>query len=119
MVRCASEAIGFANTIRELGQEAQVRIWKMLQRHADWLSEAGAAQSNTWRRRIFGCSLHTLCMRGGIWKGDIMVADIEELEEMDACELHARRLNAKEVLTPQEVETSYSQSQMEQSKSFG
>ena len=26
-----------------------------------------------------------------------MVADIEELEEMDASELHARRLNAKEV----------------------
>ena len=38
---------------------------------------------------------------GGIWKGDIMVADIEELEEMDASELHARRLNAKVVLTPQ------------------
>ena len=27
MVRCASEAIGLANTIRELGHEAQVRIW--------------------------------------------------------------------------------------------
>ena len=37
-----------------------------------------------------------------IWKGDIMVADIEELEEqMDASELHARRVNAKVVLTPQ------------------
>ena len=30
-----------------------------------------------------------------------MVADIEELEEMDASELHARRHNAKEVLMPQ------------------
>ena len=29
-----------------------------------------------------------------------MVADIEEMEEMDASGLHARRLNAKEVLTP-------------------
>ena len=37
-----------------------------------------------------------------IWKGDIVVADIEELEEMDASELHARRLNAKEVSTPDE-----------------
>ena len=37
----------------------------------------------------------------GIWKVNIMVADIEELEEMDASELQARRLNAKEVLTPQ------------------
>ena len=36
-----------------------------------------------------------------IWIGDIMISDIEELEEMDASELHARRLNAKEVLTPQ------------------
>ena len=35
----------------------------------------------------------------GIWKGDIMVAHIEELEEMDASEIHAKRLNAKEVLT--------------------
>ena len=39
-------------------------------------------------------------MRGGIWEGDFVVADIEELEEMDASDLHARRLNAEEVLTP-------------------
>ena len=30
-----------------------------------------------------------------------MVSDNEELEQMDASELYARRLNAKEVLTPQ------------------
>ena len=30
-----------------------------------------------------------------------MIADIEELEEMDASELHARRLNVKEVSTQQ------------------
>ena len=39
------------------------------------------------------------CMRGEIRKGDILVADIEELEEMDASELQVWRLNAKEVLT--------------------
>ena len=37
---------------------------------------------------------------GRISKGDIMVADIEGLEQMDASEVHAIRLNAKEVLTP-------------------
>ena len=42
--------------------------------------------------------------RGRIWKGDIMVADIEELEEMDASELHARRLDAKEVLSLPQME---------------
>ena len=36
----------------------------------------------------------------GIQKGDIMVADIEELENLDASEIHVRRLNAKEVLIP-------------------
>ena len=38
---------------------------------------------------------------GRIWKGDILVADIEELEHMDATEIHPRRKNAKEVSTPQ------------------
>ena len=33
---------------------------------------------------------------GEIWKGDIRVSDIEELEQIDASELYARRLNAKE-----------------------
>ena len=40
----------------------------------------------------------------------------EELEEMDASELHARRLNAKEVSTPMEGEIFTFQSQTEQSK---
>ena len=44
---------------------------------------------------------YALCA-GGIWKGDILVADIEELETMDASEIHSRRLNAKEVIFPEE-----------------
>ena len=45
-----------------------------------------------------------------------MIADIEELEEMDASELHARRLNAKEVSTPMKGgQFFFSQSRMEQS----
>ena len=47
---------------------------------------------------------YVLCA-GGSWKGDILVADIEELEKMDASEIHAGRLNAKEVLTPKNGET--------------
>ena len=38
--------------------------------------------------------------REGIWKGYTLVADIEELENLDPSEIHARRLNAKEVITP-------------------
>ena len=39
---------------------------------------------------------------GGLWKGDILVADIEELETMDASEIYSKRLNAKEVIFPKE-----------------
>ena len=35
---------------------------------------------------------------GGIWKGDVLVADIEELETMDASEIYPKRLNAEEVI---------------------
>ena len=37
---------------------------------------------------------------GGIWKGDMIVADIEELETMDASEIYFKRLDAKEVIFP-------------------
>ena len=39
-----------------------------------------------------------------IWKGDIMVADLEELETMDASEIYSKRLNAKEVIFPKQGE---------------
>ena len=45
---------------------------------------------------FLGCALHTV----GIWKGDMLVADTQELEKMDASEIHTKRLNAKEVSTP-------------------
>ena len=35
---------------------------------------------------------------GWIWKGDILVADTEELKILDATEIYPSRLNAKEVL---------------------
>ena len=39
---------------------------------------------------------------GGIWKGDVLVADLEELETMDASETYSKRLIAKEVIFPKE-----------------
>ena len=47
---------------------------------------------------FLGSALHA----GGIWKGDILVADLEELETMDASEIYSKRLNAKEVIFPKE-----------------
>ena len=47
---------------------------------------------------LFGYALYA----GGIWQGDILVADIEELETLDASENCSKRLNAKEVIFPKE-----------------
>ena len=41
---------------------------------------------------------------GRIWKGDVVVADLEELETMDASEIYSKRLNAKEVIFPKQGE---------------
>ena len=42
---------------------------------------------------------------GGTWKGDILVADIEQLEKMDASEIHGKRLNANKNLSTPRVHT--------------
>ena len=41
---------------------------------------------------------------GRIWKGDVLIADLEELETMDASEIYSKRLNAKEVIIPKQGE---------------
>ena len=51
------------------------------------------------RKSYLEYSSDSLCTRGRrIWKGDTLVADIEELETMDASEIYSKRLNAKEVI---------------------
>ena len=47
---------------------------------------------------FLGCALYA----GRIWKGDVLVADLEELETMDASEIYSKRLNAKEMIFPKE-----------------
>ena len=47
---------------------------------------------------FFGYALYA----EGIWKNDVLFADLEELETMDATEIYSKRLNAKEVIFPKE-----------------
>ena len=49
---------------------------------------------------FFGYALYA----GGIWKGDVLIADFEELETTDASEIYSKRLNAKEVIFPKQRE---------------
>ena len=41
-------------------------------------------------KSFLDCSSDTLCTRGRIWKGDVLIADLEELETMDASEIYLK-----------------------------
>ena len=49
---------------------------------------------------FFGYALYAV----RIWKGDVLVADLEELETMDASEIYSNGLNAEEVIFPKQGE---------------
>ena len=54
------------------------------------------------KKVLLGLFLGYALYAGGIWKGDVLVADLEEFETMDASEIYSKRLNAKEVIFPKE-----------------
>ena len=71
------------------------------------------------KKVLLGLFLGNALYAGRIWKRDMLVADIEELETMDASEIYSKRLNAKEVIFPKERRFFYFfQSQMDESKSL-
>ena len=57
---------------------------------------------NLERKSYLDCSSDMHCTREEFGKGDVLVADIEELETMDASEIYSKRLIAKEVIFPKE-----------------
>ena len=67
------------------------------------------------KKVLLGLFLGYALYAGEIWKGDILVADVEELETMDASEIYSKRLNAKEVNFPTEMENLFFQPQMDES----
>ena len=56
------------------------------------------------KKELPGLFLGYALYAGGIWKGDVLIADLEELETMDASEIYSKRLNAKEVIFPKQGE---------------
>ena len=87
-----------------LGNHSKDRLFHLVH----WLSitlqlrRTSQESINLERKSYLDCSSDTLCTWGGIWKGDVLVADLEELETMDASEIYSKRLNAKEVIFPKE-----------------
>ena len=85
-------------------------FWETMERtdHSDWftgwvlpyLCEGPVKNPAIWKERLTWIVPWMRFVRGGIWKGEILVADLDELETMDASEIYSKRLNAKEVIFP-------------------
>ena len=88
-----------------LGNHLKDRSFRLV----DWLSitlslRKTSQESINLTRESFLDFLGYDLYAGGIWKGDFLVADLEELETMDASEIYSKRLNAKEVTFHKEKE---------------
>ena len=79
------------------------------------ISAKGQSRIHHFGRKVLpGLFLKYALYAGKIWKGDVLVADLDELETMDASEIYSRRLNAKEVIFPIEKGEFIFQSKMDE-----
>ena len=93
------------------GNSVWTKIWRTIQRANNtfwsngWISsdfnERSIKTSSIWQESITWYLSWVWIDRGWIWKGDILFADLEDLENLDASEIYPRRTNAKEVLISQ------------------
>ena len=108
-----------------LSNSTRKAFWRTIQRTnyfplVHWLSITPISSKDQSRIHQFGkkvspglfhgCALHAGREFGRV---GILVADIEELESMDASEIYSKRLNAKEVIFPKENGKFIFQSQMD------
>ena len=108
--------MGRLHTKDVLGNNIKDRLFHLVH----WLSitlflrKTSQESTNLERKSYLDCSSHTHCTRVEFGRGDVLVADLEELETMDASEIYSKRLNAKEVIFPKQENLCF-QSQMDES----
>ena len=104
MVRCASEAIGLANTMRELGHEAHVRIWTdaAAARGAGSPQREGAIKHMDQELRIGN-------IRGTVNSADLMAKHLDEKRLVMLCDLlNIKHISAQPSSAPkQTLDTEY------------
>ena len=100
MVRCASEAIGLANTVRELGHEAHVRIWTDAAAARGLTFRSGSGTMKHMETRYFGLQqreknqeLKIEKIRGTVNPADLKTKHVDGKRLMMLCDL----LNIKHI----------------------
>ena len=98
-----------------LGNQIKDRLFHLVH----WLSitlklrRTSHESINLERKSYLDCSSDTHCTRG-IWKGDVLVADLEELETMDASEIYSKKTQCERGDISQR-KRNFFQSQMDES----
>ena len=57
--------------------------------------EGSVKNPSIWAESLTWIGPRIRSVRGGIWKGDVLIADLEELETMDALEIYSKRLSMR------------------------
>ena len=70
------------------------------------------------KKVIFRLFLEYALCAGELWKENIVIADMEELETMNASEIYSKRFNAKRRYFSKIMENLFFQSQMDESNSL-
>ena len=87
-------------TIRRTAKKSHNSIWSI-----GWISSnlnAWSNKSSSFRKEVLpGIFRGYALIAGGLWKGDIPIADLEEFQNVEASEIYPHRINAKEILTRQ------------------
>ena len=68
------------------------------------------------KKVLLGLFLGYALYAGGIWKGDVLIADLEELETMDASEIYSKKTQCERGDISQTRRIHFFQSQMDDSK---
>ena len=82
-----------------LGNHLKDRLFHLVEYHP--FTAKDQSRIHQFGKKVLpGLFLGYALYAGGIWKGDVLIADLEELETMEASEIYSKRLNAKEVIFP-------------------
>ena len=101
-----------------LGNHLKDRLFHLVHRLSItlFLRKTSQESISLERKSYLDCSSDTLCTRGEFGRvTQLTDTDIEELETMDASEIYSKRLNAKEVIFPEEKGEYIFQSQIDES----
>ena len=93
-VKEATSAVLLQSGLNESWWADSMECYTYLRNVTDLLPESIQLE----RKFLPGLFLGYALYAGGIWKGDVLIADLE----MDASEIYSKRLNAKEVIFPKQ-----------------